>query len=369
MYKIFPIAVSILFILIHYLVYTRMLSKLSKSKKIQKFFRFFLYINTLGIISYMGSRYLFSPPKELYFILSLSIGVGFVLFVSWIGYEFLHQLQKRVPFSNKKREFFKKSSDLGFVALGGAYMGGAINDGLKEPIIKNIKLGQKLFTSHYRIAQISDMHIGGLIDREFVAKSVELINSQNPDIVVITGDLVDAKITQISDAVYELKNLKSKFGTFYVSGNHEYFHEIIPTLDYLKTLGIRVLENESVLIDDSFYIIGVHDLFGYRVNHHEPDLTKAIINNNPNIPSLLLAHQPKFIKYLGNFKPNLMLSGHTHGGQLWPFNFLVKLEQPFVKGLHKIGKNSYIYVNSGIGFWGPPMRLGSSAEIAIIDWS
>ncbi len=369
MHKIFPIAVTILFILIHYLVYSRMLSKLSQNPKIQQAFRYFLYLNTLGIIGYLSSRYLFSPSRELYFMLSLSMGAGFVLFISWIGYEFLHILQKRIPFSESKRKFFKKSTDLGFVALGSGYMGSAINQGSKKPIIKHIKISQNIVKNRYKIVQISDMHIGGLIDRDFVKNSVEMINSLNADLVAITGDLTDASIEQISDAVYELKNLKSRYGTFYVTGNHEFFHSLEPTLEYLKAIGIKVLENENILINGDFYLIGVHDIFGYRIGHHQPDLLAATKDIPPNSATLLLAHQPKFTKYLGAFKPSLMLSGHTHGGQLWPFNYLVKLEQPYLKGLYKLSDKSSIYVNSGIGFWGPPMRLGTEAEITLIDWS
>jgi predicted MPP superfamily phosphohydrolase len=97
-----------------------------------------------------------------------------------------------------------------------------------------------------------------------------------------------------------------------------------------------------------------------------PDIHKAFKGTNPDFKTILLAHQPKFIEELGNYTPELILSGHTHGGQIWPFEYLVRLQQPYIKGLHKLPNGSYIYVNSGIGFWGPPMRLGSQAEITYI---
>ena len=196
-----------------------------------------------------------------------------------------------------------------------------------------------------------------------------MINEQKVDLVVITGDLIDAPIESVKSSVDELKKLDSKYGTYFILGNHEYFHEPLKTIEYIKSIGIRVLLNESLVIENLFNLVGVNDLFGNRIELLQPDIKKATANLNTTLPSLLLAHQPKYIENLEDFKPNLMLSGHTHGGQIWPFQYLVTLQQPYLKGLHEIGSNSYIYVNSGIGFWGPPMRLGSEAEITIIEWS
>ena len=113
-------------------------------------------------------------------------------------------------------------------------------------------------------------------------------------------------------------------------------------------------------------IVGVTDRIGYRTNILVPDIYKAFQGTKPEYKTVLLAHQPKFVEELGVYKPELVLSGHTHGGQIWPFEYLVRLQQPYIKGLHKLPYGGKIYVNSGIGFWGPPMRLGSQAEIACI---
>ena len=124
---------------------------------------------------------------------------------------------------------------------------------------------------------------------------------------------------------------------------------------------------ENISIDAlKLNVVGVTDRIGYRTNTLVPDIHKAFKGTNPDFKTILLAHQPKFIEELGNYTPELVLSGHTHGGQIWPFEYLVRLQQPYVKGLHKLPNGSYIYVNSGIGFWGPPMRLGSQAEITYI---
>lgn len=366
---LFPLLITLFFSLVHSLAYTRIVNHLHIHPSTRYVLKLLLVANMVAVTGYFASRYFFNPPKVLYFFFSLSIGIGFVLFMAIILYELLHLLQRLVPFNEEKRIFFKRSTDLGFLALGSAYIGESLLEGAKEPIVNFVSVSQNRFEGNsYKIVQISDLHIGGLIDKTFVKRSVTAINALNPDLVAITGDLNDVHIDQLKEAVNELRNLKSRFGTYYIVGNHEYFHDIEATISYLKSIGIHVLENSSIELEN-FYIAGVYDLYGYRANTHLPDISKAMKHIPPNSPTLLLAHQPKFIDFLENFTPSLILSGHTHGGQIWPFGYLVSLAQPYLKGLHSIGENRHIYVNSGLGFWGPPMRLASHAEITCITWS
>lgn len=369
MKTLFPLLLILFFTLVHALGYTRIVRRLHVTQKTKTFLRILLILNLAGIVGYVSARYAYSPPRLLYFLFSLSIGIGFALFIGGIVYELLHLLQRLVPFSPEKRTFFKRTSDLGFLAVGSAYLGAGIAEGAKDPAVVFVDVSQERFKRPYRIVQISDLHIGGLIDRDFVARSVAAVNALNPDLIAITGDLSDAEIGRIADVVGELRNLRSRFGVYYVVGNHEYFHSIDETIAYVKSLGIHVLENRAVPINGDFFIAGVNDLFGYRYGSHPPDIAAATATIPPGAATLLLAHQPKFIEQLGGFEPSLMLCGHTHGGQIWPFGTLVSLQQPYVKGLHILGKNRHLYVNSGIGFWGPPMRLGSQAEITCITWS
>ncbi|MCL4431677.1 MAG: metallophosphoesterase [Epsilonproteobacteria bacterium] len=369
MKSFFPFIITIFFAMVHYLAYTRVISRLHVSIRTKRVLKYLLILNVFVIMGYLLSRYTLSPPKYLYFLLSLGIGVGFVLFVGTILYEVLHLLQHYTPFDEEKRYFFKRTTDIGFLALGSAYIAAATLEGSKEPVVKYVDVKQNRFNGKsYTIAQISDMHIGGLIDREFVSKSVQMINKLNPDIIVITGDLSDAHVNEIKEAIDELHHLKSRYGTYYIVRNHEYFHSLEDTIAHLKTLNIHVLENSSVKIED-FYIAGVYDLFGYRFGSYLPDIGQAMKNIPRDASTLLLAHQPKYVEYLEGFTPSLILSGHTHGGQIWPFEYLVRLAQPYIAGLYSLDSNRHIYVNSGIGFWGPPMRLGSQAEITCITWS
>lgn len=366
---LFPLILLLFFSMIHYLGYTRIVKRLHLSHKSISLLRLLLIFNFTAIIGYVTARYIHDIPLPLYYLFSLSIGIGFTIFIALLLYEFLHLLQHKAPFHAEKRLLFKRFSDIGFLSLGAAYIGSAVIEGQKEPIIEHVTIDQKRFDgTHYKIVQISDMHIGGLIEKGFVHRCVLEINALDADIVVITGDLVDAPIEMIKEAIDELADLKSRYGTFYVVGNHEYFHDIKKTLTYVGQLGITVLENSAFRIDD-LWIVGVYDIFGYRHGAYMPNIELATKKIPADANTLLLAHQPRYLNELTTFRPSLMLSGHTHGGQIWPFGHLVRLVQPYLKGLHPIGKDRHIYVNSGIGFWGPAMRLGSRSEITCIDWS
>jgi predicted MPP superfamily phosphohydrolase len=342
------------------------IKKLLVSDKIKNIFTIFLGLNFISNILYVLGRYtdVVAASASLYYLFSVSIGISFVLLLYLLLHEVIHLFHKTLKnVDQSKRNFIKKSGDGMLLALSTAYVSTAIYEGMKEPVINVVKVN--LFD--FSIVQISDLHIGGLIDREFVRHSVEKINSLKADIVVITGDLIDTKIGSVKETVMELTNIRSQYGIYYILGNHEYFHDPLEIISFMKRTNINVLLNESVVIDElKVNISGVTDIFGYRVDHLEPDIDKAFQKCNSGYKTILLAHQPKFIEELKGHKPDLILCGHTHGGQIWPFDKLVKLQQPYVKGLHKLSNGSSIYVNSGIGFWGPPMRLNSQAEIAYI---
>ncbi|MGB5866953.1 MAG: metallophosphoesterase, partial [Arcobacteraceae bacterium] len=151
-------------------------------------------------------------------------------------------------------------------------------------------------------------------------------------------------------------------------GNHEYIHGVEEIIQTVNSLGIKTLENENLYIGEEnsgFNLAGVYDVAGYRREHHMPDLEKALHNQDSDSPTVLLAHQPRYINEVKE-GVDLVLSGHTHGGQLYPFRVLVKIVQPYLAGLYQHNENTQIYVNKGTGFWGPPMRLGASSEITQI---
>ncbi len=363
---IFSTVFLTVFALLSLYIYKRFIKKLDMSKKLKRIFLIFIVLNFLGTIGYMLARYQPNIPNELFFILSLPIGVMFLLFCTTIIYDISRVVLDKTNLSKSRRDFFKKSLDIGSLTLALSLSGRSIYEA-KTIELQKVEIKIKDLKKEYKIIQLSDLHIGGLIDAEFIANIVKKVNDLKPDIVVITGDLVDISLDYAQLALNELKKLDTKFGTFFIVGNHEYFHNIDKIIKTVKSLNITVLENQNVYIgekDNGFNLAGVYDIFGYRVNHHKPDLEKAL-KNKQNSPTILLAHQPKYIEEVKS-DVDLILSGHTHGGQIYPFRFLVKLVQPYIEGLNRHNKDLQIYVNKGTGFWGPPMRLGASSEITEI---
>jgi predicted MPP superfamily phosphohydrolase len=222
----------------------------------------------------------------------------------------------------------------------------------------------------FRIVQLSDMHVGPILRRPFVEDVVARTNALKPDLVAVTGDLVDGSVEQLSDAVAPLASLVAPHGTLFTTGNHEYYMGVDPWLDHLRSLGLRVLRNERMEIrrgDAAIDVAGIDDWGARRFGGgHGPDLDRALAGRDPDRPVVLLAHQPRQVRDARRLGVDLQLSGHTHGGQIAPFGIFVSLVQPAVKGLHWF-EPTWLYVNRGTGTWGPPMRLGNPAEITVVE--
>jgi predicted MPP superfamily phosphohydrolase len=221
----------------------------------------------------------------------------------------------------------------------------------------------------FRIVQWSDVHVGPTIRRGFVEDLVRRTNALEPDLVVITGDLVDGPVELLRSETAPIANLRARHGVYFVTGNHEYFSGADAWVAELQRLGVRVLQNEHVTIatpQGSFDLAGVHDHTAARLHpHHATDIAKAVAGRDPDRELVLLAHQPRAVDAAHAAGAGLVLSGHTHGGQIWPFGFLVRFAQPYVEGLHD-HDGTWIYVSRGTGWWGPPMRLGSPSELTAI---
>jgi len=354
------------FALLNLYISKRLVKHLDLNKKIKRLLNIFLVINYVGIIGYISGRYFVNIPDTIYFLFSIPIGIVFLLFCTAIIYDISKISLNKLPISNSRRTFFKKSLDVGALVVATALSARALYEA-RFIAIEKVSIDIQGLKQSYKIAQLSDVHIGGLINQKFIRGIVEKVNNLKPDLVVITGDLVDIKIEEAKETLSELKNLSSTHGTYFVVGNHEYFHGIERIIKEVKSLGITVLENENVYIGEKskgFNLAGVYDVMGYRVDKYKPDIKKAL-ENKEDSPTILLAHQPRYIEEVKE-GVDLILSGHTHGGQLYPFRFLVKLVQPYLSGLYRHNDKLQIYVNRGTGFWGPPMRLGANSEITDI---
>jgi predicted MPP superfamily phosphohydrolase len=222
-----------------------------------------------------------------------------------------------------------------------------------------------------RIVTVSDPHLSATWRRSRLERVVELINEQEPDVVAIVGDLVDASVDELRGDVAPLADLVSRQGVYFVTGNHEYFVETEPWMRHLPTLGVDVLRNERVAIRRgaaSFDLAGIDDRIAADsgVPGHGADLGAALDGRDDAVPVVLLAHQPVMVEQARAAGVDLQLSGHTHGGQLWPFDYAVRLDQPAVDGLSRFG-DTQLFVTTGAGNWGPPMRVGARPEVVVVE--
>lgn len=220
----------------------------------------------------------------------------------------------------------------------------------------------------FTLVQLSDVHIGPTIQRRFVEAIVRRVNDLDADLVAITGDLVDGSVERLSEHIAPLSQLRSRYGTFAVTGNHEYYHGASAWVALWQRLGFEVLENRGVVLDHSgarLLLAGVSDFSVHRGAEHARAAAQAARSEHPVSLKVLLAHQPRSAPAAAAAGFDLQLSGHTHGGQFWPWPLFVPLQQPFVAGLHRL-ERLWIYVSRGTGYWGPPLRFGAPSEITCI---
>jgi predicted MPP superfamily phosphohydrolase len=215
-----------------------------------------------------------------------------------------------------------------------------------------------------RIALVSDIHLGPLRGRGHTQRIVSMINDLDADLVAVVGDLVDGTVDELGAAAAPLRDLRSRRGSFFVTGNHEYFSGYEPWLDELTALGVRPLRNERLEID-GLDLAGVNDVTGEEYDDG-PDFARTLDGRDPSRPVVLLAHQPVQVRDAAKHGVDLQLSGHTHGGQMVPFHLLVALEQPVVTGLATID-GTQVYVTNGAGFWGPPVRVGAPPQVTLVE--
>jgi predicted MPP superfamily phosphohydrolase len=220
----------------------------------------------------------------------------------------------------------------------------------------------------FRIAQISDIHVGPTIKRRYLERIVARVNSLEADLVAVTGDLVDGRVRELTEHTAPLAQLRSRHGSYFVTGNHEYYSNAPEWIAEVRRLGLTVLMNEHVVLDHDgapLVLAGVTDYSAgsfYPAHRSDP---QAALHGAPEAISVLLAHQPRSATAAAEAGFDLQLSGHTHGGQFWPWNLFVPLQQPFTAGLHRVRK-LWVYVSRGTGYWGPPKRFGAPSEITFL---
>ncbi|AYR25956.1 metallophosphoesterase [Herbaspirillum rubrisubalbicans] len=218
----------------------------------------------------------------------------------------------------------------------------------------------------FTIVQISDIHVGPTIKAPYLQAIVDKVNALQPDVVAITGDLVDGSVRQLAPHTAPLAQLRARHGSYFVTGNHEYYSNAHEWIAEVRRLGVTVLMNEHVVLDHEgagLVLAGVTDYTAHHFDEaHRSDPKAAIAAAPEGHPRILLAHQPRTATAAVEAGFDLQLSGHTHGGQFFPWNFFVPLQQPYVAGLKRL-QGLWIYVSRGTGYWGPPKRLLAPSEI------
>ncbi|MEU2424637.1 metallophosphoesterase [Streptomyces sp. NPDC007851] len=216
----------------------------------------------------------------------------------------------------------------------------------------------------YRIAVVSDIHLGPILGRGFAQQVVDTVNATQPDLIAVVGDLVDGSVKDLGPAAAPLAQLSARHGAYFVTGNHEYFSGAAQWVEEVRTLGLHPLENARTELAH-FDLAGVNDLAGESTGQG-PDFDRALAGRDPARACVLLAHQPVQIHEAVRHHVDLQLSGHTHGGQLWPGNFVAAAANPTVAGLDRYG-DTQLYVSRGAGAWGPPTRVGAPSDITVIE--
>ena len=238
---------------------------------------------------------------------------------------------------------------------------------LRGPAVKRltIPLAKLPRGAHgFRIAVVSDVHLGPVLGRGFSQRVVDTINTTQPDLIAVVGDLVDGDVEDLAPAVEPLAQLRARHGAYFVTGNHEYISGAEQWVEKVRDLGLRPLENARTEMP-GFDLAGVNDVMG-EDEGQGPDFDKALGDRDPTRAAVLLAHQPVVIHDAVRHGVDLQLSGHTHGGQLWPGNLLAELANPTVAGLERYG-DTQLYVTRGAGAWGPPVRVGAPSDITVVE--
>ncbi|MEM6992376.1 MAG: metallophosphoesterase [Myxococcota bacterium] len=310
----------------------------------------------------------------------LLMGVSSILFFAIVALDvaraarrlWLRARPSTAPPDPSRRGFLARTANLGLLGGTGSITGVGVLQARKLPEVVEVDVpieGLPPELVGYRIAQITDIHVGPTIRGDFLRGVVDKVNALSPDLIAVTGDLIDGYVDQLRDEVAPLGDLDAPDGTYFVTGNHEYYWDGVAWCDHVSSLGLSVLLNEHRVIERGgarILLAGVTDYTaGGQVRGHKSDPAAAREGAPACDVDILLAHQPRSVFAASEAAYDLQISGHTHGGQYFPMNIMVHLVQPYVAGLAR-HDDMWIYVSRGTAYWGPPLRVGAPHEITVL---
>lgn len=359
---IFPLVATAIFAFMSGYIYKSIKSRFTWYANFEIFAEFLALC--CFVLAFLSSVYFFSLRFDylsgtFYKVAVVATASVFPLFFLCLVYDILNVIIAK--FSRSKQRNLKRLIDFSLFVASIFYLGSGFYGAVKIPEIKNVEIEIKNLERDMNLAMVSDIHLGKLLDREFLQILVDEVNLLDYEALLIVGDMFDLKAENLGDILEPLKDIKKPI--FFVSGNHEFYSGASGLMEALRGVGVRVLENESVEFG-AVDLVGVHDMAGEKFGF-APDLEKALKNTGDK-PKILLAHQPRFVAQNVKDEVDLALCGHTHAGQVFPFSLIVILQQKYLHGLYKDDKKQ-VYVSSGAGFWGPPMRFLAPSEIVLLN--
>ena len=373
MFFIAVIIFSIIFILANVYIYKRLLMKIPFLFQHKRYTKIFIIILSLMQTSFLIFRADDEFNNTIYTIFAHSFAITYSLFFITIfadilGFciKFYIKKTSKMPLKGEKRRTVKVFFNLALLIFGFCFVLKGWSNATSIPDIKTLDLFLPKLEKDLKMVMISDTHFGKNLNEKFLKGIVEKINSLNPDFVVIVGDFVDTKPEDL-EYISGINEIKAQI--FYSLGNHEYYRGLEGILNLLKQkTKINILINDSIDIG-ALNIAGIADLTGLRFNdtNFAPDINKTVSKLNLSKASILLAHQPKTVLNYDVGAFDLVLSGHTHAGQVFPFGFFVKQNQGFLHGLYDLNEKTKLYVSSGAGFWGLSMRYLAKSEIVLFN--
>lgn len=313
---------------------------------------------TLGFLSFVFT---------LLIIRDLTVILGIT--AKWLASLFSSEGSNVVDTS--RRDFLIQTSNLGILGAAGILTAYGVYQARRKPGIVNLTIPIKNLPADFegfRIVQITDIHAGLTVKRDWTEIVAQQVSELKPDLIAFTGDLADGSVPHLREHVEPFAFLNAPYGKFFVTGNHEYYSDVLPWVEEIGRMGYKLLNNEHAIVErngSSLVLAGVTDYSGGDfLPEHKSDPRKAVDGAPADTVKILLAHQPRSLYAAEPLGFDFIITGHTHGGQFFPWNWLAAIGQPYIKGLHR-HNGTWVYVSMGTGYWGPPVRLGTRSEITL----